>query len=159
MCEVVPLTETIPTLPIVPPAERPGCPISELKGKLRLAGLRPTRQRIALGWMLFGRGDRHVSAEELFEEASKARVPISLATVYNTLHQFRDVGLLRQVAMDGTKTYFDTNTNDHHHFYVEGEDEMIDIPGPALGVNALPEIPEGMEIARVDVIVRLRRKA
>ncbi len=135
-----------------------GCPVHQLKGMLRDAGLRPTRQRVALGWMLFGRGDRHVSAEALHEEALKARVPVSLATVYNTLHQFKEAGLLRQVAMEGAKTYFDTNTSDHHHFFIEGEEKMIDIPGPSLDVAALPEPPEGMEIARVDVIVRLRKK-
>jgi Fur family transcriptional regulator, iron response regulator len=108
--------------------------------------------------MLFGRGDRHVSAEGLHEEATKARVPVSLATVYNTLHQFKDAGLLRQVAMEGSKTYFDTNTSNHHHFFIEGEDRMIDIPGAQLAVADLPEPPEGMEIARVDVIVRLRKK-
>jgi Fur family transcriptional regulator, iron response regulator len=139
-------------------ASRGGCPVHQLKGMLRGAGLRPTRQRIALGWMLFGKGDRHVSAEALHEEATKARVPVSLATVYNTLHQFREAGLLRQVAMDGSKTYFDTNTSNHHHFYVEGDDRMIDIPGAALDVANLPTPPIGMEIARVDVIVRLRRK-
>jgi Fur family transcriptional regulator, iron response regulator len=135
-----------------------GCPVNLLKGKLRSAGLRPTRQRVALGWMLFGKGDRHVSAEALHEEACKARVPVSLATVYNTLHQFKEAGLLRQVAMDGSKAYFDTNTSDHHHFFVEGEDLMMDIPGPALDVTSLPHPPEGMEIARVDVIIRLRKK-
>jgi Fur family transcriptional regulator, iron response regulator len=135
-----------------------GCPMQMLKVKLRDAGLRPTRQRVALGWMLFGKGDRHVSAEALHEEATKARVPVSLATVYNTLHQFKDAGLLRQVAMEGSKTYFDTNTCDHHHFFVEGEERMIDIPGAALDVIKLPTPPEGMEIAGVDVIVRLRKK-
>lgn len=129
-----------------------------LKGKLRSAGLRPTRQRVALGWMLFGKGDRHVSAEALHEEATRARVPVSLATVYNTLHQFKEAGLLRQVAMEGAKTYFDTNTSDHHHFFIEGDDRMIDIPGASLDVANLPEPPDGMEIARVDVIVRLRKK-
>jgi Fur family transcriptional regulator, iron response regulator len=138
--------------------QRSGCPMSELKGKLRGAGLRPTRQRVALGWMLFGKGDRHVSAETLHDEAQKARVPVSLATVYNTLHQFRDAGLLRQVAMEGSRTYFDTNVSDHHHFYLEGEDRMIDIPG-GVNVASLPVPPEGMEIARVDVIVRLRPKS
>jgi Fur family transcriptional regulator, iron response regulator len=129
-----------------------------LKVKLRGAGLRPTRQRVALGWMLFGKGDRHVSAEALHEEAIRSRVPVSLATVYNTLHQFKEAGLLRQVAMEGSKTYFDTNTSDHHHFFVEGEERMIDIPGAALDVAKLPVPPEGMEIAGVDVIVRLRKK-
>jgi Fur family iron response transcriptional regulator len=136
-----------------------GCPVHQLKGMLRGAGLRPTRQRVALGWMLFGRGDRHISAEGLHEEALKARVPVSLATVYNTLHQFKDAGLLRQVAMEGSKTYFDTNVSDHHHFFIEGEDRMVDIPAPQLDVSNLPEPPEGMEIARVDVIVRLRKKS
>jgi Fur family transcriptional regulator, iron response regulator len=140
-------------------AARGGCPVHQLKGKLRGAGLRPTRQRVALGWMLFGKGDRHISAEALHEEAIHARVPVSLATVYNTLHQFKEAGLLRQVAMEGSKTYFDTNTSDHHHFYVEGEDRMIDIPGAALDVAKLPTPPEGMEIAGVDVIVRLRKKS
>jgi len=88
---------------------------------LRQVGLRPTRQRMALGWILFAKGDRHLTAEMLYEEATKAKVPVSLATVYNALHQFTDVGLLRQVAVDGSKTYFDTNVSDHHHFFVEGE--------------------------------------
>jgi Fur family transcriptional regulator, iron response regulator len=139
-------------------APRSGCPMQTLKSKLREAGLRPTRQRVALGWMMFGKGDRHLSAENLYEEAIKARVPVSLATVYNTLHQFKEAGLLRQVAMDGTKAYFDTNTSDHHHFYIEGEDRMIDIPGLTFSVGQLPPIPEGMEIAHVDVVVRLRKK-
>src|SRR5678816_4093180 len=88
-----------------------GCPWHDVKEMLRSVGLRPTRQRMALGWLLFGKGDRHLSAEMLYEEATKAKVPVSLATVYNTLHQFTDVGLLRQVAVDGSKTYFDTNVS------------------------------------------------
>ncbi len=119
-----------------------GCPVHQLKGMLRDAGLRPTRQRVALGWMLFGRGDRHVSAEALHEEALKARVPVSLATVYNTLHQFKEAGLLRQVAMEGAKTYFDTNTSDHHHFFIEGEERMIDIPAPASTSPPCPSRPK-----------------
>ncbi len=95
---------------------------------LRKVGLRPTRQRMELGWILFAKGDRHLTAEMLFEEASKARVPVSLATVYNTLNQFTDVGLLRQVAVDGSKTYFDTNVSDHHHFFVEDANALVDIP-------------------------------
>ena len=98
-----------------------GCPWHDVKSMLRDVGLRPTRQRMALGWILFGKGDRHITAEMLYEEATKAKVPVSLATVYNTLHQFTDVGLLRQVAVDGSKTYFDTNVSQHHHFFVEGE--------------------------------------
>ena len=89
--------------------ELTGCPWHDVKSMLREVGLRPTRQRMALGWILFAKGDRHLTAEMLYEEATKAKVPVSLATVYNTLHQFTDVGLLRQVAVDGSKTYFDTN--------------------------------------------------
>ena len=92
------------------------------------AGLRPTRQRMALGWLLFGKGARHLTAEMLYEEATLAKVPVSLATVYNTLNQLTDAGLLRQVSVDGTKTYFDTNVSAHHHFYLENKHELVDIP-------------------------------
>ncbi len=135
-----------------------GCPVHALRQRLRGVGLRPTRQRTSLGWLLFAKGDRHVSAEMLYEEAMRARVPVSLATVYNTLHQFTEAGLLRELAVDGAKTYFDTNASDHHHFYIEGEDRMIDVPSDAIKVATLPELPEGMEVARVEVIVRLRPK-
>lgn len=135
-----------------------GCPWHDVKSMLRHVGLRPTRQRLALGWILFAKGDRHLTAEMLYEEASKAKVPVSLATVYNTLHQFTDVGLLRQVAVDGSKTYFDTNVSDHHHFFVEGENELVDIPSSDVIVGNTPPAPEGYEVARVDIVVRLRRK-
>ena len=129
-----------------------------VKTILREAGLRPTRQRMALAGLLFADGDRHISAEKLHEEAVAARVPVSLATIYNTLHQFTEAGLLREVAVDGTKTYFDTNVGDHHHFYVEGEDVVVDIPHSHIGITDVPEAPPGMEIVRVDVVVRVRRK-
>jgi Fur family transcriptional regulator, iron response regulator len=138
--------------------QRTGCPIHDVRTMLREVGLRPTRQRMALGWILFAKGDRHVTAEMLFDEAAKARVPVSLATVYNTLHQFTEAGLLREIAVDGSKAYFDTNLADHHHFIVEGETTVFDIPGPHVAVDKLPQPPEGYEVARVDVVVRLRRK-
>ena len=149
------------TMPPATPAgaELTGCPWHDVKAMLRQVGLRPTRQRMALGWLLFGKGDRHLTAEMLYEEASRAKVPVSLATIYNTLHQFTEVGLLRQVAVDGSKAYFDTNTSTHHHFFVEGEDELLDIPGADVLVGSNPTPPAGYEVARVDVIVRLRRKA
>jgi len=128
----------------------------EIRATLRQAGLRPTRQRISLAELLFGRGNRHLSAENLHEEAMVHRVPVSLATVYNTLHQFTEAGLLREVAVDGSKTYFDTNTSDHHHFFVEDDNEVIDIPVD-VDVSRLPEPPPGYEISRVDVVVRLKR--
>src|SRR5919204_1915266 len=136
-------------------AELTGCPWHDTKAMLRQVGLRPTRQRMALGWILFAKGDRHLTAEMLYEEATKAKVPVSLATVYNTLHQFTDVGLLRQVAVDGSKTYFDTNNTQHHHFFVEGENALLDIPDSAVIVGESPVPPEGYEIARIDVVVRL----
>jgi len=139
-------------------ADLTGCPWHDTKTMLRQVGLRPTRQRMALGWMLFAKGDRHITAEILYEEATRAKVPVSLATVYNTLHQFTEVGLLRQVAVDGSKTYFDTNATEHHHFFVEGEQALLDIPGTSMTLDKMPEPPEGYEIARVDVVVRLRRK-
>src|SRR5690242_9453652 len=120
-----------------------GCPWHDVKSMLRDVGLRPTRQRMALGWILFAKGDRHLTAEMLYEEASKAKVPVSLATVYNTLHQFTEVGLLRQIAVDGSKAYFDTNTSTHHHFFVEGEDELLDIASGDVLVGNNPTPPEG----------------
>jgi Fur family iron response transcriptional regulator len=135
-----------------------GCPWHDVKAKLRDVGLRPTRQRMALGWILFAKGDRHVTAEMLYEEATRAKVPVSLATVYNTLHQFTEVGLLRQVAVDGSKAYFDTNNSEHHHFFIEDQNDLMDIPAADVVVGKAPVPPEGYEIARIDVVVRLRRK-
>jgi Fur family iron response transcriptional regulator len=135
-----------------------GCPWHDVKAKLRDVGLRPTRQRMALGWILFAKGDRHVTAEMLYEEATLAKVPVSLATVYNTLHQFTEVGLLRQVAVDGSKAYFDTNNSEHHHFFIEDRDDLMDIPATDVLVGKTPVPPQGYEIARIDVVVRLRRK-
>ena len=126
----------------------------ELRERLREAGLRPTRQRLALGQLLFGPGDRHLTAEMLHEEAIRSSVPVSLATIYNTLHQFTEAGLLREVAIDGARTYFDTNTSNHQHFFFENDNTLIDID-EEMQVNGLPTPPEGMEISRIDVVVRL----
>jgi len=122
---------------------------------LREAGLRPTRQRVALAYLLFGEGDRHVTAETLHEEAQARKVPVSLATVYNTLHQFTEAGLLREVAVEGAKTYFDTNTSNHYHFFCEPSGKLMDISTGAIRIEGMPEAPEGMAISRVDVLVRL----
>jgi Fur family iron response transcriptional regulator len=112
------MTDAAPDLRTVG-RSRPGCPVSQVRDRLRSAGLRPTLQRVSLGWLLFGRGDRHVTAERLFEEAVQARVPVTLATVYNTLNQFIEAGLLRRIAVDTCKSYFDTNLTEHHHFLIE----------------------------------------
>lgn len=136
-----------------------GCPWHDVKSMLRDVGLRPTRQRMALGWILFGKGDRHITAEMLYEEATKAKVPVSLATVYNTLHQFTEAGLLREVAVEGAKTYFDTNTSNHYHFFCEHSGRLMDIETGSIRIEGLPEAPDGMTISRVDVLVRLVDKS
>ncbi|MEY4879516.1 MAG: hypothetical protein RJB62_985 [Pseudomonadota bacterium] len=130
----------------------------EAMAKLRHVGLRPTRQRLALAGLLFGEHDRHVSAEELHAEAGKSGVRVSLATVYNTLHQFTEAGMLRELSVDGARTYFDTNLGDHHHFYCEEDGELIDIEGDSISVAGVPLPPAGSKLSRVDVIVRVSRK-
>ncbi|HEY2071017.1 MAG TPA: Fur family transcriptional regulator [Rhizomicrobium sp.] len=130
----------------------------EAATRLKEAGLRPTRQRIALAGLLFRHGDRHLTAESLHEEAGRAGHGLSLATVYNTLNQFTEVGLLRQVAIDGTRSYFDTNTGDHQHFYCEDDGTLIDIPGEIIAVAGVPTPPKGMAVDRVDVVVRVRKQ-
>ena len=122
---------------------------------LKSAGLRPTRQRVALGSLLFSGPDRHVTAETLHAEAVAAGERVSLATVYNTLHQFKRAGLLRELAIDGAKAYFDTNVSNHNHFFIEREGRLVDIPGDAIRVSAVPAAPEGLRISHIDVVVRL----
>jgi Fur family iron response transcriptional regulator len=130
---------------------------AEMSERLRTAGLRPTRQRLALAAILFGSGDRHVSAESLHQEAVLARMNVSLATVYNTLNQFKAAGLLREVAFEGDRTFFDTNTSNHFHYYLEEAGGLVDIGIDDLEVKGLPALPEGTEIDRIDIIVRLRK--
>jgi len=125
--------------------------------RLREAGLRPTRQRTELAGLLFHGGDRHMTAESLHDEALKAGIKVSLATVYNTLHQFTEAGLLRQVVVDAARSYFDTNIGDHQHFYCEDENRLIDIPGDSIAVAGVPTPPKGTRIDRVDVVIRVRR--
>jgi len=125
--------------------------------RLRNAGLRPTRQRLELAGLLFRDGDRHLTAEGLHAEAQDAGVRVSLATVYNTLHQFTGAGLLRQVVVDASRSYFDTNIGDHQHFYCEDEGRLIDIAGDTIAVAGVPTPPKGTEIERVDVVIRVRR--
>ena len=135
-----------------------GCPGDDVKTLLRSVGLRPTRQRVALGWLLFGKGNRHVTAEVLHLEATQARVPVSLAAVYNTLNQFTGAGILRRLQFDGSRSFFDTNTSAHHHFYIEGENFLIDIAADNLAFGKIPTPPEGHEITRIDVAVHLSAK-
>ena len=134
---------------------RPGILVADL---LRQAGLRPTRQRLALGGLLFSGDDRHVTAEQLHAEVAGLGEHVSLATVYNTLHQFKRAGLLRELAIDGSKAYFDTNTSNHSHYMFEASGGLMDIPGDTIEVSGLPEPPEGLRITHIDVVVRLAKK-
>ncbi len=130
-------------------------PFSQALERLRAVGLRPTRQRLALAKLLFEGGDRHVTAEMVHVEAIDKVIRVSLATVYNTLHQFTSAGLLREIVVDSSRSYFDTNTSPHHHFFFEGSGHLKDIPGGQIMVTELPQAPEGTSIKSVDVIVRL----
>ena len=130
---------------------------SKVISRLRVAGLRPTRQRVELASVLFKGLDRHVTAESLHEEVVSLGLKVSLATVYNALHQFTRAGLLRQVIVDAARGYFDTNTGDHQHFFLEEEGTLIDIPGEDISVSGVPVPPSGMTVDRVDVVVRVKR--
>ena len=132
-------------------------PFANALEMLRTAGLRPTRQRLALARLLFDKGDRHVTAEQLHGEALDAAVPVSLATVYNTLHQFIAAGLLREVVVNPGRSYFDTNVSEHHHFFLEESGRLLDIPGDRIDVSNVPAPPSGTAIRRVDVIIRIGR--
>jgi Fur family iron response transcriptional regulator len=127
--------------------------------RLRAVNLRPTRQRLALARLLLESGERHVTAEQLHGEAVAAGIAVSLATIYNTLHQFTDCGLLHEVVVEPGRSYFDTNTTDHHHFFCEATGQLQDIPGEDLAVTKLPAPPLGTAIRRVDVIIRVRPEA
>ena len=127
--------------------------------RLRAVNLRPTRQRLALARLLLESGERHFTAEQLHGEALAAGIRVSLATVYNTLHQFTAAGLMREVVVESGRSYFDTNTNDHHHFFCESTGHLQDIPGELVRVGELPQPPAGAEIRRVDVIIRIRQES
>jgi Fur family transcriptional regulator, iron response regulator len=133
--------------------------IEDLPETLRLAGLRPTQQRLALAGLLFGKGERHICAETLHAEAVLAKVPVSLATVYNTLNQFKSAGLLRELAIEGDRSYYDTNTSNHFHFFDNEKHALMDIDAEGVRVVGLPQLPTGKVIDRIDVIVRLKDKS
>ncbi len=135
-------------------SERPYSPYIE---RLKQAGLRPTRQRLALAKLLFAGPDRHVTAEQLHDAARSAGVGISLATVYNALHQFTDAGLLREILAAGGRSYFDTNVADHHHFFVEETSQLIDVPRDAVAFGSLPTAPDGMAVTKVEVTIRIKK--
>ena len=129
-------------------------PYAQVLDQLRTAGLRPTRQRLALAKLLFENGPRHMTAEALHGEALGASIRVSLATVYNTLHQFTDAGLLREIVVDTTRSYFDTTTHEHGHFFHEASGQLIDIEDQ-IELSHMPALPAGMKVAGVDVVIRL----
>lgn len=123
------------------------------------AGVRPTRQRVALASLLVGDGqNRHVTAESLHAASQDAGEAVSLATVYNTLRAFCDAGLMKEITVDGSKSYFDTRTDDHPHFFWEDDGKLTDAPADQLEIRRVPQAPAGAEISKVDVVIRLRRK-
>ncbi len=128
---------------------------AQITNRLRNVGLRPTRQRVDLASLMFVGEDHHMSAESLHRDASAANVSVSLATVYNTLHQFTRAGLLREIVVDSGRSYFDTNTSEHHHFFFEDKGVLEDIPSADVVLAELPDAPAGSKISRVDVIVRV----
>lgn len=132
-------------------------PFTQALERLKRHGLRPTRQRLALVRLLFERGDRHVTADQLHAEAAAAGVRVSLATIYNTLNQFTAAGVLREVVVEAGRSYFDTNASEHHHILVEPTGELIDIPASDVQVSATPRLPEGMALRRMDVILRVAK--
>lgn len=126
---------------------------------VRDAGLRPTRQRLSLARQLFSGSDRHVTAEQLHSESLGQGVSVSLATVYNTLHQFTAAGLLRELVVDAGRSYFDTNISAHHHLYFEDSGKLRDVSGDNVAIGELPTLPEGAEISRIDIIIRVKNGA
>ena len=139
-------------------APAPVCSFAHVRDRLKKAGLRPTRQRVALAWLLFARGDRHITAEMLYEEARNTRTHLSLATVYNTLRQFSQAGLLREIALYSSTVWYDTKIGPHYHFYLEDSEQLINISPEIMSELKLPPAPEGMEIIGVDMIVRLKSR-
>ena len=133
-------------------------PFTGAVDRLTAAGLRPTRQRLGLARLLFEDGNRHISAEQLHREATDGGVKVSLATVYNTLNQLTEVGLLREVAMAAGRAYFDTNTSAHYHLFNEDTGELFDVPGDSVVLSVLPKIPENTVIGNIDVVFHIRNK-
>ena len=134
-------------------------PYTHALNRLKAVGLRPTRQRLALARLLFDNGHRHITAEQLHSEAMSQNIKVSLATVYNTLHQFTEARLIRVLAVEGARTYFDTNVSDHHHLFFEEDGVLHDIPAEAVQLARIPNMPRGTELESVDLVFRLRRQS
>ena len=131
-------------------------PYADFLDVLKRCDLRPTRQRMALARLLSDAGDCHLTAEQLYDRAQKANIRVSLATIYNTLHQFTRAGMLREIVVDTGRSYFDTNTTEHHHFFFEDRAELEDISGGDVVIASMPKPPKGTEVERIDVVIRVR---
>ena len=129
-----------------------------LHARLQSAGLRATPKRLAIGKLLFDGMDRHVTADDVAALARKHNVRVSLATVYNTLNQFVAAGLMKRITLDSDRTWFDTNVSDHHHFFLEEDGTLMDIPGEHIELAELPTPPAGLKVSRIDVVVRVTRR-
>lgn len=134
------------------------CKSMDVSRRLQDAGMRITRQRVELAQLLFGNGDRHFTADALYDEAMGSKIPVSLATVYNTLQQFVTAGLIRKLGIEGQKSWYDTNISEHHHLFFEDENYIDDIDDASISIGKLPAVPEGMVISRVEIVVRLKRQ-
>ncbi|MBZ0324777.1 MAG: transcriptional repressor [Alphaproteobacteria bacterium] len=141
------------------PSAPPGRPYARAHERLKAAGLRSTRQRLAIARLLLEKGDRHVTAESLHAETKAAGIRMSLATIYNTLHQFTEAGILREVVIGTGRSWFDTNLADHHHFLFEDSGRIEDIPAGRIALSGLPSPPDGTRLAGVDVVVRVRKES
>jgi Fur family iron response transcriptional regulator len=131
-------------------------PYVDVLDVLKRCDLRPTRQRMALARLLSDAGDCHLTAEHLYDRAQKANIRVSLATIYNTLHQFTRAGMLREIVVNAGRSYFDTNTTDHHHFFFEDRAELEDIDGGDVVIASMPKPPKGTAVERIDVVIRVR---
>jgi len=130
----------------------------DVSRKLQEAGMRITRQRVELAQLLFGNGDRHFTADALYDEAMGNRIPVSLATVYNTLQQLVTAGLIRKLGIEGQRAWYDTNITEHHHLFFEDDNHIDDIDDASITIGKMPAVPEGMVISRVEIVVRLKRQ-
>lgn len=135
-----------------------GCPFYDIRHKLQNSGLRPTKQRLELGWLLFSKGHRHITADLLYQEATKSKVIVSQATIYNTLNQFKEYGLLKEIRSEGAKVWYDTNPVEHYHLYDEDNDILTDLPATAITIHQLPQLGNDIEVSSIDLVIRFRSK-
>lgn len=131
---------------------------SQVIERLKKAGVTPTQQRVEIGQILFAK-PQHMSADQVLTVVNKTGPLVSKATIYNTLGLFARMGLVKEVIVDPTKVFYDSNVTDHYHFYSMDSGELIDIQGEQLRLERMPNLPEGMEAQGVDIVIRVRNAA